>query len=388
VRRRPGPFSRAQAAGRKRIATAADVCAALDAIAPFRYAAEWDNVGLLGGRPEWPVRRVLLAIDLTDMVATEALRARADALVLYHPPIFKGLRAITPGAGGPTTRLPDLLAARCCIFAVHTALDVAAGGTNDVLLDVFRPVARWPLEPQVERGPRYKLVVFVPAAEVDRLRQALSAAGAGQIGHYHECSFELRGRGTFRGDETTRPSIGRPLVLECVDEIRLEMVVPRERLSAAVRALYANHPYEEPAFDLYPLDELPARGEIGMGRVGRLPRPQRGYALLDQLAERVDLAAAQVVGSLKRVFSTVTAAAGAFGVNAFRDADSLVLTGEIKHHEALELKCRGVTAVQLGHYASERPALGVLRARLAGRLRGVACRIARADAAPLIPVRR
>lgn len=367
--------------------TVADVQSVLDAFAPPAGAEEWDNVGLLAGWPNAPAGSVLLAIDLTDAVAREALAARADLLIVYHPPILKGIRAVTATAEGPTRLLPDLLAARVSIIALHTALDAAVGGTNDLLLDLFAPVERYPLETPVSTERAYKLVVFVPPAEVDRLRAALSAAGAGGIGHYTECSYELAGRGTFRGDEATQPTIGRKLVLEHVDETRLEMVVPRARLGAVVRALYATHSYEEPAFDVYPLQEPAGRGATGPGRVGVLRRPLRGAALLRKLAEHVDLACATVVGDLRRTFRTVTAAAGSFGAGRFRDPESLVLTGELKHHDMLTLLRRGVTAVLLGHYASERPVLDVLRARLR-QVRGLRVRIARSDRAPLRPVQR
>ena len=366
--------------------TVGSLHAALDELAPFRYAADWDNVGLLAGRPGWPVRRALLAIDLTDAVAEEALRKKTDAVVVYHPPIFKGIRSITPDAECPTTLLPDLMAARVAIIALHTALDVADGGTNDVLLDVFEPVVRRPLEPHLEQGGQYKLVVFVPPAEVDRLRKSLAAQGAGTIGHYEECSFELAGRGTFRGDETTRPTTGRKLVLEHADEIRLEMIVPRGRLAEVVRTLYTHHSYEEPAFDLYPVDEFPHRAALGMGRVGELVRPQRGDALLRRLGERYDLSCATVVGRIRRTFRSVTAAAGAYGVRTFRDADSLVVTGEFKHHDALELQRRGVTAVHLGHFASERPVLDMVRTKLAARFKGARFALARADRSPFAPI--
>jgi putative NIF3 family GTP cyclohydrolase 1 type 2 len=364
----------------------ADVLAAVAALAPLEYAAEWDNVGLLTGRPEWPGRRGLLAIDLTDAVGREALRSRVNVLVVYHPPIFKGIRSVTPDAACPTTLLPDLLAARISIIALHTALDAAVGGTNDVLLDIFRPARRYPLEPLVQENRQYKLVVFVPPQEVDHLRQALAAAGAGVIGHYTQCSFELRGRGTFLGDETTQPTIGRKQTLEHADEVRLEMVLPRARLGPVVRALYAAHSYEEPAFDVYPIHEAAGRGAVGGGRVGVLREPARGTDLVARLGRRVDLSAALVVGDLKRGFHSVTAAAGAFGVRAFRDPDSLVLTGEFKHHDALELQRHGITALHLGHYASERPALDWLKKWLHKSLPGFRLDIAAADRAPLRPL--
>jgi dinuclear metal center YbgI/SA1388 family protein len=371
----------------EKAAAVSTLAEALNEIAPAHLAAEWDNVGLLAGRPEWPVSRALLAIDLTDAVAREALDAGANALVVYHPPIFKGIRNITPGAACPTSLLPDLLAARMALFAVHTALDAAVGGTNDVLLDFFEPVSRRPLELHVDEKRHYKLVVFVLPNELDALRRALAQAGAGVIGHYSECSYALAGQGTFRGDETTRPTVGRKLTLESVDETRLEMLVPRARLGEVVRALYATHSYEEPAFDLYPLHETPGRAASGMGRVGQLQQPQRGDALLGRLRRHVDLSAALVVGRLKRSFRSVTAAAGAFGVRSFTDTDSLVLTGEFKHHDALELLKRGITAVHLGHYASERPALEALQNRLIERVPSVTFEAARADKSPLAPVR-
>lgn len=371
----------------RQTATIADLLAALDAIAPFAQAAEWDNVGLLAGRPEWLVRRAMLAIDLTDAVAREALAAKVEAVVVYHPPIFKGIKTITPDAPGPTSLLPDLLAARIAIVALHTALDHARGGTNDLLLDAFDIVERRPLEPIVDADGSYKLVVFVPPAEVSGLRDALSSAGAGVIGHYSHCSYELAGQGTFMGDETTHPTVGGKLRLERVDETRLEMIVPKRRLAAVVRALHAAHSYEEPAFDLYPVTSLADRGRAGSGRVGTLRKPQTGAALLEQLSNVADLARAQTVGDLKRRFTSVTAAAGSFGVATFRDPDSLVLTGEFKHHDALELLRRGVTAVRLDHYASERPVLAAVRTRLASSLRGVKCSISRRDGSPFTPIR-
>jgi dinuclear metal center YbgI/SA1388 family protein len=366
--------------------TVAGVFDALDRIAPFALAAEWDNVGLLAGSREWRARRVLLAIDLTDAVAREALRGRFDAVIAYHPPIFKGVRTITNLAESPTGLLPDLLAARISIFSMHTALDAAVGGTNDVLLDAFDLSVRAPLEPMIAIGRDCKLVVFVPHAEAERLRAALSAAGAGVIGHYSECSFELRGRGSFCGDETTNPTIGRSRRLEYADETRLEMVVPRRRVGAVVRALYATHSYEEPAFDLYPVEGVAARGAVGVGRVGVLRNPMRGVKLADALEGRVDLSCATVIGDLRRTFRSVTAAAGSFGTKAFRDADSLVLTGELKHHDALELQRRGIAAICLGHYASERPVLDSIAARLRKMLRGVTAKIARSDRSPLVPL--
>lgn len=366
--------------------TVAALYAALDAIAPFAHAESWDNVGLIAGRSDWPAGRVLLALDLTDAVADEALHGAADVVLTYHPPIFKGTKTVTPTAEGPTARLPDLLAAKVSLLSPHTAMDNAVCGTNDVLLDAFELSERYPLSVAIDETREYKLVVFVPPAETARLRAALSAAGAGVIGAYTECSYELGGRGTFRGDESTNPAVGKKLQFETCDETRLEMIVPRSRVGPVVRALYATHSYEEPAFDLYPLQSLRGRGGVGLGRVGALKRPQRGKALLGRLESGgVDTSAAQVVGSLARSFERVIAAAGSFGERSFRDPGALVITGELKHHEALQLLRRGVTAICLGHWASERPLLESLRERLAAALPSAKVALARADRSPFTP---
>lgn len=367
---------------KQRAITVERVFDALNTIAPFSLAAEWDNVGLLAGKADWSATRLLLAIDLTDDVAREALAGNFAALVAYHPPIFKGIRSITSRADAPTSLLPDLLAARVSIFALHTALDAALGGTNDVLLDAFNVDSRTALEPVIESGADFKLVVFASHQEIDGLRSALAAAGAGRIGHYDECSFVLRGHGTFRGDETTHPARGSRLKLEAVEESRFEMLVPEARLPQVVAALYANHSYEEPAFDLYPLSRMPGRGRIGLGRVGKLRTPQAGEKLLAQLRRIADCSIATVIGDLRRSFSSVTAAAGSFGVRSFRDRSSLYVTGEMKHHDALDLLKRGISAICLGHDASERPVLPALQERLRVALPGIDVRISQADRSP------
>ncbi|MCG3128594.1 MAG: GTP cyclohydrolase 1 type 2 [Phycisphaerae bacterium] len=355
---------------------------ALDVLCPLRLAAEWDNVGLLAGAPGWPAGRIMLAIDLTDAVAAEALAERVDLLVVYHPPIFKGIRAVTAAAECPTTQLAELLAARVSIVALHTALDHAEGGTNDVLLDVFKPAARAPLEPLGADARQYKLVVFTPPDAVTPVRDALASAGAGVIGAYTLCSFETAGYGTFLGDASTRPAVGRAGQFERAAEVRLEMIVPAARLGAAVRALHGVHPYEEPAVDIHSLRTIDARGRTGSGRVGTLATPCRGDRLVRSLATCVDLSNASIVGELHREFTSVTAAAGAYGVRSFRDPNSLVLTGEFKHHDALALLRAGVTAIHLGHDASERPVLPVLRARLAAALPAACVWLSKSDRSP------
>jgi hypothetical protein len=209
------------------------------------------------------------------------------------------------------------------------------------------------------------------------------AAGAGRIGDYEQCSFRLPGTGTFFGTESTNPRVGRKGRLEQVDEVRLEMIAPTAKLPEVIAALRRAHPYEEPAFDIYPLTPEPVRG---IGRVGRLPAGTSLARLARQLKRATASEVMTVVGSpaarLKRA-AVCVGAAGRLPLEKPRSADcDVIVTGEIRHHDALTLLRRGVCAIALGHWESEHPALKALAKRIQEELPAVKLSLSRADAPP------
>jgi dinuclear metal center YbgI/SA1388 family protein len=345
----------------------ADLVRAMDAVAPLRHAASWDNVGLIVGDPAQPLARVLLTIDCTRAVLEEARRAGADAIVSYHPPVFAPQKRFVGGSVAF-----EAARAGIAIFSPHTALDVAEGGTNDVLADALGMTERAPLRP-VETGDReLKLVTFVPADHVDAVSRALFAAGAGRIGRYTSCSFRSPGTGTFFGEEGANPTVGEAGRLEEAPELRLETVVPIALVEAVVRALRGAHPYEEPAFDLLRLAAPP--GGCGLGRVGRIER-----ATVAACVERVKLALPDagtvlVAGRLDREVSRAAVCAGSGGelvADAVSAGAQLMLTGELRHHDALRAVEAGLSVVCTRHSTSERAALVALERRLGELLAGV-----------------
>ncbi|MEM6315946.1 MAG: Nif3-like dinuclear metal center hexameric protein, partial [Planctomycetota bacterium] len=190
----------------------ADLADAMERIAPTRFAEPWDNVGLLVGDPDDACTKVGLCIDYTADVATAFAERGVDAVVAYHPPIFKPLKQLTAGP------VFDALRNRVGIYSPHTALDVAAGGTNDVLADaVGMSQDRRPIRPS-KVADCVKLVTFVPEADVDTVADAVCNAGAGTIGAYDHCTFRTPGTGTFRGGPDTSPTIGKPGQLETTPE--------------------------------------------------------------------------------------------------------------------------------------------------------------------------
>lgn len=365
------------------LTTVAQAVRGLERIAPTALAQSWDNVGLLIGDRAAPCRRALLCIDLTDAVLAEAIKLRCELIVAYHPPLFQAIKRVLADSGNTDALIHRAIAAGIAIYSPHTALDAAEGGTNDVIAGLSGLTDVEPFEFVPGSRQEVKIVTFVPAAQLEAVSTAMFAAGAGRIGDYEQCSFRLNGTGTFFGTESTHPQVGRRGRLEQVDEVRLEVVAPTAKLPEIVAALRRAHPYEEPAFDLYPLTPEPVRG---IGRVGRLPGGTTLAKLARQLASATDSKVMSVVGAPSTRLQRAAVCVGAAGRLPFekpRSADcDVVVTGEIRHHDALLLLRRGVCAVALGHWESERPVLKPLAVRIQQELPGIAVVISRADAPP------
>ncbi|HNQ23661.1 MAG TPA: Nif3-like dinuclear metal center hexameric protein [Phycisphaerae bacterium] len=365
-----------------------EVCTALEALAPPALAQSWDNVGLLAGDATATVDRVLCCIDLTDVVLDEALGRRCQLIVTYHPPIFRPIIALRARSAGMEALVWRCIRHGVALYAPHTALDAAEGGTNDVLAELCGLTVTEPLEYVEPEGERAcKLIVFVPPVHVEAVADAMFAAGAGHIGAYSRCSFRTPGQGTFFGDETTQPAVGERGKLEYVDEIRLETVVPAPAVPAVVAALRRAHPYEEPAFDVYPLKPALVRG---IGRMGTLPKPVSLGALARRLRRATGATVVQLVGDPDHIVTRAVVAVGSAGslpLRAATSADDVIVTGEIRHHDALTIHRQGCTAIALGHWASERPVLPSLARRLMAACPGLDAFVSAADADPFRPAR-
>lgn len=367
------------------------VIAALETLAPPDLKEAWDNTGLLidprAPGEELEVGRALLTIDLSSAVAHEALEVGADLLIAYHPPLFRPTRRLSRRA---TPALFEVLRAGLAVYSPHTSLDAAPGGLNDWLSSAFGAGERRPLgAPSAPRaGEELKLVTFVPEESLDALRDALCEAGAGRIGGYSRCSFELVGEGTFFGGAGTDPRVGTRGKLERVAEVRLEMVCPAEAVPELARAIQRAHPYEEPAWDLYPLLPRP-RKDAGPGRLVTLEAPIDLGSAVDQVKRHLGLEHVRVAASPShragRSIGTIAIAAGS-GKGVFDDAPDadLYVTGELGHHDVLLLLERGKSAILCEHSNTERGYLPVLKDRLLRALPGgLELLLARADAEPL-----
>ena len=343
-----------------------DVIAAVDRLAPFALAEPWDHVGVQVGSPGDELRAggvagaadaagaapvVLVALEVDDAVLDEARRLGAGVVVSHHPLIFDPLERLSDDS--EVGRLA-LRAARegVAVIAAHTSLDKARGGMADVIAELLDLEAVAPLAPAT--ADALKLVGFVPADDADLVRKALFAAGAGVIGEYEHCSWSVGGQGTFFGRETTHPAAGMSGRDETVDELRIEVVFPR-RLRRRVTSTYvAAHPYEEPAYDVIPLDNEIA--SLGLGRLGALPAPSTLAALAADVAAVLRLPSVRYSGDsgreVRRVAVLPGSGAEAIARGVAQVADVLI-TGDVKYHEARAAQAQGLALIDAPHGVTE-----------------------------------
>jgi len=375
--------------------TLGDVVAVLERMYDPSWARDWDAVGLVCGDPDTSVRRVLLAVDPAPSVIEEALAWRADLVITHHPLFLRPVHGI-PTSTQKGRVIHQLVRGGCALYTAHTNADVAAPGVSDALARVLGLTDLVPLSAD-DADPTDKVVTFVPDAAVEKVIDALAAAGAGELGEYQRCAWTATGTGTFVQGSGPGPLVGmgeeseaagaqhradrahdadrEPGERESVEERRVEMVVPRHRRSAALAALRLAHPYADPSIDV--LELAPWSGPRGIGRVGTLGTPTslREFAMLVAEALPGTAQGVRVAGEPTSVVQRVAVCGGAgdslFDAVRGSGADVFV-TADLRHHPAAELRDRAGEGppylVDVAHWASEWPWLAGVANRLEGAM--------------------
>ena len=353
-------------------------------LAPLSLAESWDNVGLLVGEAAGEMQGpALLTIDLTEKVMAEAEALGCSVIIAYHPPIFHAIKRIV--CSNTKERLIHrAIRAGISVYSPHTALDAAEDGLNDWLIGGFGAGDIRSLKNHTGRSDLCKIITYLPAANVEQVRNAMASSGAGQIGAYDLCSFSSVGTGTFRGDDTTNPAVGTRGELASVEEVRLEMVCTTSAASLAIEALRGFHPYEEPAIDVIALEPMPDRS-AGQGRRIVLDQPMTTEEIGEKLKahlgiERLKLSPPGGDPARKITHIGVCAGAGAdLALIAAENNVELFITGEMTHHEVLAHLDRGLGLILAGHTNTERGYLPVFASRLKRSLPGLDVRVSEAD---------
>ncbi|HHV45432.1 MAG TPA: Nif3-like dinuclear metal center hexameric protein [Tissierellia bacterium] len=320
---------------------------------------EWDNTGFQIGDPNKEVSKVLVSLDLDREVLDKAIEEDVQMIITHHPLIFKPIKSIVYDSYKEKL-IYDIIKNDMVVYNAHTNLDLAKNGVNDILADMFGLSSIEPLK-EVKEDGLFKLVVFVPKSHADIIRNVLGEEGAGFIGNYSHCTFNIEGIGTFMPHEGTSPFIGEANKLEKVEEIRIETIVKKKDLNRIVKRMISAHPYEEVAYDIYPLFN---KGEVyGYGRVGNIERIALGK-FLNIVKEKLEVKNIIVYGEINRDVTRIALCGGSgasFIYDAYNKGAQVYITGDIKYHDAQYANELGLTLIDAGHYHTEKvilPAIG------------------------------
>ena len=328
----------------------------LDDLAPPSTALPGDPVGLQLGSPEAHVKKIIVALDPDQGAVDEASAVGADMLVTHHPLFYRKLSSINE-----STTYGALIAAAIrkglTIYSLHTNFDVAPKGVTYQLAKTLNLPVEGAEVLEVTAGQQLlKMVVFIPAGHEDKIRNALSEVGAGHIGSYSHCTFQVAGMGTFMPGEGTKPYIGSSGQLEKVDEIRLETILPTAFRAAALEALSKVHPYEEAAYDFYPLD-LDGK-EIGLGLVINLEKPVTLDYLLALCRNKLGADSLRYFNSGSISFKRIALCGGSGGSiisHAARKEADVLISGDFSYHDLKEAESLGIALIDAGHHLTEQP---------------------------------
>lgn len=315
---------------------------------PKKFALDDDPIGLHIGQLNRPVERVLVTLDVNEKVIDEAIEKNAALIIAHHPPIFRPLKKIQTDT--PQGKMIEkCIKNDISIYAAHTNLDVAPGGVNDMLANLLGLQDTVILE-ETFIEYYYKLVVFSPTSHSEEIRQALKQAGAGAIGDYEGCSFTSSGQGRFTPMAGANPYIGHVEKEEIVEEERIEVIVSDTKRRSIVQAMYKAHPYEEPAFDLIPLEQ---KKSYGLGRVGFLDRKMSLTEFANYVKNVFNVPTVRFVGNPNAEINKVAVLGGdgnKYMGAAVRSGADVYVTGDFYYHVAHDAQAQGLNVVDPGHH--------------------------------------
>jgi dinuclear metal center YbgI/SA1388 family protein len=330
--------------------TIKDVTDYLEVWAPRSYQESYDNAGLIVGNSATVVTGILVTLDCVESVVEEAKSSGCNLIIAHHPIIFKGLKQLN-GKNYVERTVINAIKNDIAIYAIHTNLDHVITGVNQKIAERLGLNNLKILSPR--KDTLSKLETFIPAAHSESVLQALYEAGAGQIGHYKNCSFQVEGKGTFTPDEQAQPFIGKANVAETVKEIRAEVIFPSHLEGKILTALRKAHPYEEVAYYITTLTN--AHQEVGAGMTGELSEPMEPLAFLKSLKVRMDLQVIRHTTILERPVQKVAICGGAGSFllpAAIQSGADVFVTADYKYHEFFDADGRIIIA-DVGHYESE-----------------------------------
>ncbi|MCB0449584.1 MAG: Nif3-like dinuclear metal center hexameric protein [Confluentibacter sp.] len=357
-----------------------DVINHLEELAPLAYAEDFDNVGLLVGNKQSEITGVLVALDTLETVVDEAIQENCNLIVSFHPIIFKGLKKLT-GATYVERAVLKAIKHDIAIYSMHTALDNAFKGVNDMICSRLQLKNRRILIPQTETIK--KLTTYVPKAEAEHLRNALFNSGGGNIGNYSNCSFNVEGYGTYKGNEHSNPSIGQKEQMHTEAETKISITFPKHLEQEILRALFQNHSYEEVAYEVTTLENK--NQHIGMGMVGELEEAMDEHDFLAFIKQKMEAKCIKHSSFLNKKIKkiAVLGGSGSFAIEAAkRTGAEAFITADLKYHDFFMAENK-LLLVDVGHYESEQFTKNGLVAHLTKKITNFAIILSKTNTNPV-----
>ncbi len=328
----------------------AEIIKVLETLAPLNRAEDFDNVGLLLGNKHAEATGVLVCHDALETVVDEAISKNCNLIVAFHPIIFSGLKSIT-GKNYVERSVMKMLKNDIALYAIHTALDNDSNGVNKYLADALGIIDCRFLMPK--KNHLLQLVTYVPENEVEKVKNALFAAGGGHISNYSECSFSSVGMGTFKPEERAQPVIGAVGTRTEIPEMKIELLFERGQQVALLRALKEAHPYEEVAYQVYALEN--DSSNAGLGMIGNLTTEWSETDFLHLVKEKLQLPFLRhsAFTSKKIKLVALLGGSGSSGIQAAKNAGAdAYITADLKYHDFFSAENQ-LLLIDAGHYETE-----------------------------------
>lgn len=327
-----------------------DVIRVIEEFAPASLQESYDNAGLIIGDANKDATGVLCCLDVTEAVIEEALKLKVNLIVSHHPVIFSGLKSIT-GKNYVERIIIQAIQHNIALFSAHTNLDNTFDGVNKTIAEKLGLQNLTILAPM--KNQILKLITYVPNDQAEQVRSSIFAAGAGNIGNYDSCSYNLEGKGSFRGNENTKPYVGEKGIIHFENETRIETVVLRHNLKKVLKALFKSHPYEEVAYDLYALEN--ENSNMGAGISGTLPEPLEVKDFLDFLRTSFNIPAIKYAGKQTHKIQKIAVCGGSGSFlleKAISSGTDAFITGDVKYHQFFDAEDK-ILYCDIGHFESE-----------------------------------
>jgi dinuclear metal center YbgI/SA1388 family protein len=337
----------------------------------IKYLEEWapkgiawvkDNVGLQVGDPEIKIKNILLSLDLKEEVIESATKENCNLIITHHPLLYYPLKNLDFSKNLRARMIEKLIKNNITLYSAHTNLDFTKHGVSyqlakRILLNNIRFLKNLS-ENQI------KLSVFVPLTHVDKVAEAIYQAGGGMIGEYSNCSFRTMGTGTFKGSDRSNPSIGKKGIVEFAEEVKLEILVEQWKLNHVISSMKKAHPYEEVAYDIFPLKN--ENVNYGIGAIGELSDSMDTNDFLAFVSSKLKTSTLRYTNSKKKKIKTVAVCGGSCGDlvdEAIKQNADAFVTADLKYHTFQDAEGK-ILLIDAGHYETESPILDEIKKRL------------------------